>query len=402
MAGMEMGALQGLKVIDLTRVVAGPLCTQILADHGAEVVKIEAPEGDETRRLGPPFDAQGDAAYFSGLNRNKRSIALDLGAPAGREVLLRLVADADVLIENFLPGTMKKWGFDYEADLAPRFPRLVYCSVTGFGADGPMGGKPGYDAVGQALGGLMSVNGFPETGPTRVGFPMVDLATGMNATIGILLALAERARSGRGQRVEATLFDSALALLHPHAANTFAGGAAPGLPGNSHHSISTYDTYRAADGQIFLGIINEAQLRKFCALLGRDDLPADERFATNAARMANRKAFRQAIEDMLREHSASALFKRLMDAGIPAAVVRTVPEALNDPHAAHRGMIVSRGTYRGVNAAQKLSRTPASLRNVPPTFARDTRQVLENAGYTAAEIETLVASGVAPLKRRVN
>jgi len=397
-----MSALQGLRVVDLTRVVAGPLCTQILADHGAEVIKIEAPEGDETRRLGPPFDAQGDAAYFSGLNRNKCSIALDLGAPAGREVLHRLLDGADVLIENFLPGTMKKWGFDYEADLAPRFPRLVYCSVTGFGADGPMGGKPGYDAVGQALGGLMSVNGFPETGPTRVGFPIVDLATGMNATIGILLALTERQHSGRGQRVEATLFDSALALLHPHAANTFMSGTAPGLPGNSHHSISTYDTYQAADGQIFLGIINEAQFRKFCALLGREDVPADERFATNKSRLANRPALRQAIEGMLREHSASSLFERLMAAGIPAAVVRTVPQALSDPHATHRGMIVSRDGYRGVNAAQTLSRTPATLRDIPPTFARDTREVLERAGYSAAEIDTLVASGVAPLKRRVN
>ncbi|MGQ0654354.1 MAG: CaiB/BaiF CoA transferase family protein [Betaproteobacteria bacterium] len=399
---METGALQGLRVVDLTRVVAGPLCTQILADHGAEVVKIEAPEGDGTRRLGPPFDAHGDAAYFSGLNRNKRSIALDLGSPAGREVLLRLIAGADVVIENFLPGTMKKWGLDYQADLAPRFPRLVYCSVTGFGADGPMGGKPGYDAVGQALGGLMSVNGFPETGPTRVGIPVVDLATGMNATIAILLALAERTRSGRGQRVEATLFDSVLALLHPHAANTFMGGAAPGLPGNSHHSISTYDTYQAADGKIFLGIINEGQFRKFCALLGREDVPADERFATNASRMANRPALRQAIEGMLREHTASSLCERLMAAGIPAAVVRSVPQALSDPHAAHRGMVVSRGTYRGINAAQALSRTPASLRSTPPKFAADTRQILAGAGYTADEIETLVASGVAPLERRVN
>ena len=399
---MASGALQGLKVVDLTRVVAGPLCTQILADHGAEVVKIEAPEGDETRRLGPPFDAHGDAAYFSGLNRNKRSIALDLGSPAGREVLLRLIVDADVLIENFLPGTMKKWGFDYEADLAPRFPRLVYCSVTGFGADGPMGGKPGYDAVAQALCGLMSVNGFPETGPARVGIPVVDIATGMNAAIAILLALTERARSGRGQRAEVTLFDSALAMLHPHAANSFIGGAEPRLPGNAHPSISTYDTYQAADGKIFLGIINDAQFRKFCALLGREDVPRDERFASNASRMANRPAMRQAIEAMLHGHSVSSLFERLMAAGIPAGVVRSIPQALGDPHAVHRGMVVSQGGYRGINAAQTLSRTPASLRTIPPTFARDTREILAGAGYSAAQIETIVASGAAPLKRRVD
>ena len=398
---MEASALQGLKVVDLTRVVAGPLCTQILADHGADVGKVEAPEGDETRRLGPPFDAHGDAAYFSGLNRNKRSIALDLGVPAAREVLLRLIAGADVLVENFLPGTMRKWGLDYETILAPRFPRLVYCSVTGFGADGPMGGKPGYDAVAQALCGLMSVNGFPETGPTRVGIPVVDIATGMNATIAILLALAERSRSGRGQRVEATLFDTALALLHPHAANSLIGGVEPRLPGNAHPSISTYDTYQAADGRIFLGIINDTQFRKFCALLGREDVPGDERFVSNASRMANRPALREAIEEMLRGHTVSSLFERLMAAGIPTGVVRSIPQAIADPHAAHRGMIVGSGAYRGINAAQALSRTPASLRSIPPTYARDTREILESAGYGAAEIEILVASGVAPLKKRL-
>jgi crotonobetainyl-CoA:carnitine CoA-transferase CaiB-like acyl-CoA transferase len=399
---MQPGALQGLKVVDLTRVVAGPLCTQILADHGAEVIKVEAPEGDETRRLGPPFDAEGDAAYFSGLNRNKRSIALDLAMPEAREVLARLIADADVLIENFLPGTIKKWGFDYEADLAPRYPRLIYCSVTGFGADGPLGGKPGYDAVAQALCGIMSVNGFPETGPARLGIPVVDIATGMNAAIAILLALAERARSGRGQRAEVTLFDSALALLHPHASNSFMGGAEPRLPGNAHVSISTYDTYQAADGKIFLGIINEGQFRKFCALLGNEDLPKDERFASNGARLANRPAMKQAIEAMLGGHTVASLFERLMAAGIPAGVVRSIPQAINDPHAAHRGMVVSQGDYRAINAAQALARTPASLRSLPPTFARDTREILQRAGYSAAEIESFAATGVTPLKKRAH
>jgi len=400
MSGMKPGALDGLKVVDLTRVVAGPLCTQILADHGAEVVKVEAPEGDETRRLGPPFDAEGDAAYFSGLNRNKRAIALDLGLPAGRQVLQRLIADADVLIENFLPGTMKKWGLDYEADLSPRHPRLVYCSVTGFGADGPLGGRPGYDAVSQALCGIMSVNGFPETGPARLGIPVVDIATGMNATIAILLALAERQRSGRGQRAEVTLFDSALAMLHPHASNSFMGGAEPRLPGNAHVSISTYDTYQAADGKIFLGIVTEAQFRKFCALLGREDMPRDERFSSNMARLANRPAMHQAIEEMLCGHTVASLFERLMAAGIPAGVVRSIAQAINDPHALHRGMVVSQGDYRAINAAQTLARTPASLRTLPPTFARDTREVLRGAGYSNAEIDSFVASGVAPLKKR--
>ncbi|MGE5200728.1 MAG: CaiB/BaiF CoA transferase family protein, partial [Acidobacteriota bacterium] len=209
------GALAGIRVIDLTRVLGGPYCTQMLGDHGAEVIKVEPPQGDETRGWGPPF--QGDAAsYFIGVNRNKRGVALDLSRPEGRTVLFRLLESADVLIENFKTGTLERWGMGYEAVLKQRFPRLIHCRVSGFGADGPFGGYPGYDAVVQGMAGLMSLNGEPEGAPVRVGVPVVDLATGMNASIAILLALQERQRSGRGQFVEVTLFDSAVALLHPY------------------------------------------------------------------------------------------------------------------------------------------------------------------------------------------
>ncbi len=395
------GALRGLKVLDLSRVLAGPLCAQILADHGAEVIKVEPPEGDETRRLGPPFDEQGLAAYFRGLNRNKRAIALDLAIDAGREVLLRLIERADVLIENFLPGAMEKWGLGYKEALAARFPRLVYCRITGFGADGPLGGRPGYDAVAQALCGLMSVNGFPGCGPTRVGVPIVDIASGMNAAIGVLLALAERSGSGRGQMVESTLYDSGLALLHPHASNWIVGGAEPGLLGNAHPNISPYDTYAGADGLMFLGVVSDAQFRRFCEVVGRSELAADARFASNAQRLAHRAELRAAIEAALGGERIGPLCERLMAAGVPAGAVQSVPQALSHPHTAHRGMLVSLDGFSAVGPPQKLSRTPPGVRRAPRAFAADTRAVLAELGYSRAQIESLVRNGAAPLAPRV-
>jgi len=394
------GALQGIRIVDLSRVVAGPLCTQLLADHGAEVVKVEPPDGDETRQLGPPFDAEGSAAYFRGLNRNKRAIALDLRQDAARAVLLRLLEGADVLVENFLPGTLEKWGLGYAQTLAPRFPRLVHCSISGFGADGPRGGRPGYDAVLQAMSGVMSATGSAATGPTRVGVPIVDLTTGLNATIAILLALAERERSGRGQQVEVTLYDSALGLMHPHAASWLMAGTQPTPTGNAHPTISPYDTYRAADGLLFLGVVNDGQYRRFCSVIGREDLAQDPRFATAKDRLAHRPALRAAIEAETGKRPMEALCDALMAAGVPAGPVRSTPQALDDPHTRHRGMLVEHGDYRGLGPVQKLARTPGSVRRAPPAFAADTRAVLETLGYTAAEIDALVRAGAAPDRRR--
>ena len=250
------GALAGTKVVDLSRVLAGPSCTQMLADHGAAVIKVEPPAGDETRTWGPPF-RDGTASYYYGVNRNKRNIVIDVSKPAGRDIVLRLLEDADVLAENFKVGTLERWGLGYEAVLRDRFPRLVHCRISGFGADGPLGAAPGYDAVVQAMAGIMSINGDPSTGATRMGVPMVDLATGLTATIGVLMALAERARSGRGQFVDATLYDTAVGLLHPPAANWFLSGKTPQLLGNGHPNIVPYDKFDTATVEVFLGVGND-------------------------------------------------------------------------------------------------------------------------------------------------
>jgi len=374
-------------------VLAGPLCTQILADHGADIVKVEPPFGDETRRLGPPFTESGDAAYFSALNRGKRSIGLDLARADDQRVLHGLLRDADVVVENFLPGTMRKWGLDFERDLAPRYPGLVYCSITGFGHDGPLGGLPGYDAVLQAMCGLMSVNGSADSGPTRIGVPIVDHLTGYVALSGILMALVARAHTGIGQRVEATLFDTALSLLVPHAANWLCSGQAPGLTGNAHPNIAPYDQFDAGDGPIFLGILNDGQFRRFCGRIGRDGLAEDPRFRSNAQRLAHRDALRAEIEPALRAQPRDALCRDLMACGVPAGPINTVPQALEQPHAAHRGMRVERSGYRGLGVPIRLSATPGRAGRAPPRFSEHTQQVLEQARAAAAAPDPLQAGG---------
>jgi crotonobetainyl-CoA:carnitine CoA-transferase CaiB-like acyl-CoA transferase len=366
-ARAAQSALDGLRVLDLTRVLAGPLCTQLLADHGAEVLKIESPSGDDTRRLGRP-EADGSAPYFHALNRNKRSAVLDLASAAGRNRLLELAAGADVLVENFLPGTMRRWGLDYERDLAPANPRLVYCAISGFGDDGPLGGLPGYDAVAQAACGLMSVNGDESTGPLRVGVPVVDISTGLHATIGILLALAERSRSGKGQRVESTLFDSALSLLLPHAADWLMQGREHGLSGNRHPGIVPYEKFRVRDGEVFIGVLGDRQFQRLCERLGCPALAADPRFASNMGRVTNREALTAALAAPLRALDAEALCRDLMADKIPASRVRSVAQVLGHPHAAARGAVASLGAWRGVASPVRLARTPASLRRLPPVL----------------------------------
>lgn len=359
------GALSGLRVLDLSRVLAGPLCAQILADHGAEVLKIESDAGDDTRRLGRP-QPDGAAPYFHALNRNKRGAVLDLASDAGRARLLELVDGADVVIENFIPGTMRKWGLDYETVLAPRNPRLVYCAITGFGADGPLGGMPGYDAIAQAVCGLMSVNGDPSTRATRVGVPVVDITTGMNAALGVLLALAERARSGRGQQVEATLFDSGLALLVPHAADYLQQGREYGRTGNSHPAIAPYQSLRTRDGEVFVGALNDRQFARLCACIGREELARDPRFASNEARVEHRDALSQALESGCAPLDAQPLADALMRAGVPAGCVMSVAQALTQPHATARGCVLEQDGWRMVRSPVRLGRTPATLRSLPP------------------------------------
>ncbi|MDO9024056.1 CoA transferase [Zwartia sp.] len=360
------GALAGVRVLDLSRVVAGPLCGQMLADHGADVIKVESAQGDETRRLGPPFVEAGQAAYFAALNRGKRGICLDLAQSQDREVIEALLADADVLIENFLPGTMEKWGLGYETHLAAKFPKLIYCSISGFGRTGPLGGLPGYDAVLQAMCGIMSINGDSQSGPTRVAAPIVDQMTGYTAFSGILMSLFARARTQRGQRVEATLFDTALSMLIPHGVNWMTSGQTPGLIGSAHPNIPTYDRFDVGDGQMFLGIVNDAQFVRFCKTIQREDLSANPLFANNTQRMANRLALRQELSKALKDFSRAALCEALMEAGVPAGPVNTVPEAFQQPHAHAREMVIERPDYRGIGLPIKLSDTPGQAGRRPP------------------------------------
>jgi crotonobetainyl-CoA:carnitine CoA-transferase CaiB-like acyl-CoA transferase len=366
MTQSKTGALAGIRVVDLSRILGGPYCGQILGDHGADVLKIEPPQGDDTRTWGPPFK-DGVASYYFGLNRNKRVMKLDLTAEADRSVLLALLEDADVLVENFKTGTMEKWGLGFDT-LSARFPRLVHCRVSGFGADGPLGGLPGYDAAVQAMAGLMSINGEADGDALRVGLPVVDMVTGMNAALGVLLALQERERSGRGQFVEAALYDSGLSLLHPHAANWFMNGKTPVRTGNAHPNIYPYDTVATGTDPIFLAVGNDRQFRILCEYLQVPALAGDERYATAGARSVNRVALKAELEARMREMDGKVLADTLVAAGVPCAPVLSVPDALQHPHTVHREMVVEmEGGYRGLGAPVKLGRTPATYRFAPLT-----------------------------------
>lgn len=373
------GALANLKVIDASRVLGGPYCGQILGDHGADVIKIEPPGGDETRGWGPPF-LDGAASYFLGLNRNKRGVALDLAQEAGRALLLDLLKDADVFIENFKTGTLERWGLGHE-ELARRFPRLVHARISGFGADGPMGGLPGYDAAIQALCGIMSVNGWKGGEALRVGLPVVDMVTGLNAALGIMMALHQRAQSGKGQFVEATLYDCGVSLLHPHLPNYYLSGKVAAPSGNAHPNICPYDTFATKTEPLFLAVGNDRQFATLCRTVGRPDLPQDARFASNGERNVHRDALKIELEAAMSAFDCAALSDTLIKAGVPCGAVRTIDKVVDDPHTRHRGMVVDIGAYRGTGSPIKLSRTPASYRRAPPAFGEHTREVLAERGF---------------------
>jgi crotonobetainyl-CoA:carnitine CoA-transferase CaiB-like acyl-CoA transferase len=399
------GTLAGVRVIDLSRVLGGPYCTQTLGDHGADVIKVEPPMGDETREWGPPFekDSAGriaSSAYFKGVNRSKRCIAVDLRKPAGRDIVFRLLEHADVLIENFKTGTLEKWGMGYDEVLGPRYPRLIHCRISGFGADGPLGGYPGYDAVAQAMAGLISINGTPACGPTRLGSPVVDMVAGLHAVIGITMALVERARSGRGQFIETTLYDTGISLLHPHAANWFMNGKLPALSGNAHPNISPYDLYASKTRPVFLAVGNDSQFRRLVEILGYAELATDPRFKSNGDRVQNRKALTQALSAEIAQRDGEVLCRQLLDAGVPAGPANNVAEVLTDAHTQHREMVVEKDGYRGVGLPIKFGRTPGGARSVPKRFGADNCEVLMDVGYSNNEIEALIESGAVVVERR--
>jgi len=387
-------ALDGIKVLDLTRVLGGPYSTQILADHGAEVIKVESNLGDEVRGWGPPF-VNDMASYFINVNRNKRSVAIDLTKPEGKSIILELLNTSDVLIENFKTGTMEKWGLGYEKILKIKFPKLIHCRISGFGEKGPLGGAPGYDAIVQAMTGMMSINGHEDGGNVRVGIPMVDMGTGLYATIGILMALQERNKSGLGQFIDMSLYDSALSLMHPHTGNYFLSGKPGKATGNAHPNISPYDKFKTATNEIFMGIGNDAGFARLCKALGLEKLITDKRFISNGDRVKNRLELTEYLEDALSQVDGVEFSEKLLSAGVPAGPVRNIEEALNHPQTLERKMTVSKDDYKGVASPIKFSRSKSvNVKYTPPKIGQHTKEVLIEAGYKENEIEKMFSENI--------
>jgi crotonobetainyl-CoA:carnitine CoA-transferase CaiB-like acyl-CoA transferase len=391
---ITMHALNGIKVLDLTRVLGGPYATQILADHGAEVIKVESKIGDEVRGWGPPF-INDMASYFINVNRNKKSIAIDLTKQEGKDLIIELLKSSDVLIENFKTGTMEKWGLGYEEVLKDQFPKLIHCRISGFGAEGPLGGAPGYDAIVQAMTGMMSINGQPNSGDVRIGAPVVDMGTGLYSTIGILMALQERHKSGLGQYIDMALYDSALSLMHPHNANYFLSGKPGKATGNSHPNIAPYDKFKTATNEIFMGIGNDAGFARLCKALKLDHLIDDKRFLTNGDRVENRLDLTKYLEDKLSNVDGNEFSEKLLSAGIPAGPVRNIEEALNHPQTAQRKMTVSKDDYKGVSSPIKFSRSKSvGVKHKPPFIGQHTKEILKDAGYKDEAIEEMLSNQI--------
>ena len=400
-----MAPLDGLTVLDLTRVLSGPYCTMLLADMGARVIKIEQPgKGDDTRAWGPPFlypsaqqpragdpDEKGESAYFLSINRNKESVTLDFKHPDGRALLERLIAKADVLVENFRPGTLTKLGLDYDT-LSKKYPRLVYCSISGFGHTGPRWKQPGYDAVMQAEGGLMSITGAADGPPYRLGVAIVDVVSGMFAAYGVAMALLARERSGKGQEVDLAMLDATVALLTYQAGNYFASGKVPSRLGNRHPSIVPYETFTASDGEFILAVGNDEQWQRFRSLAG---LPDDDRFRTNRQRVSAYDALRPFVADRIRQQPRQFWIDGLTKAGVPCGSVRNLEEVFADPQLTAREMIAmvehaTIGPLRALGVPVKLSETQGAVRTPPPTLGQHTSAVLQHdLGLSADAIAAL-------------
>jgi glutaryl-CoA transferase len=393
------GALEGLRVLDLTRILAGPLCTQILGDMGAEVIKVEPPgTGDDTRTWGPPFTG-GESAYFLGVNRNKRSLTLNMAVKSGQEILAQLVKKSDVLVENFKLGTLEKWGIT-DRWLEENAPQVVRCSITGYGSSGPDAALPGYDFILQAESGLMSICGEADGGPAKYGVAIVDVVTGLYACNSILAALAARLRTGRGQRVEVCLYDSGLAMLINVASNYLVTGKDARRFGNGHPNIVPYTTYPTADGMIAVAVGNDGQFTRFAETAGHGEWARDTRYATNPARVANRETLDAAIAQALKVGKTAAWIEKLRAAGVPCGPINSVGEALNDPHTLARDMVRSvrhptAGELKMVGIPFRLNGTPAAIRRAPPLLGQHTEEVLSGElGMSEARIAQLRAERV--------
>jgi crotonobetainyl-CoA:carnitine CoA-transferase CaiB-like acyl-CoA transferase len=383
--------LEGLKVLDLSRILAGPFATMQLADLGADVIKVEAPgSGDETRRWGPPFAAGGTAAYFQAVNRNRRAITLDLGHPVAGALARRLALAADVVIDNFLPGRLARFGLDHDT-LAAANPRLVTCTISGYGGDGAAAGRPGFDFLAQAEGGLMSITGWPDDEPTKVGVAIADLAAGLFAAIGILAALRRRDRTGRGGRVELPLLDAQVGLLANQAMNWLVGGVTPGRMGNAHPSIAPYESFDAADGPLAIGVGTDRQFARLAAAIGAPELAEDPRFATNAGRVAHRQALGRALQERLGRRGRAAWLERLAAAGVPAAPINSIPEVFADPELRERLVVEVDGVPQ-VRSPLRVDGRPAVVEGAPPALGQHTEEVLR-LGLDDADLASLRATG---------
>ena len=390
--------LRGIRVIDLTRVLAGPFCSMTLGDMGCEVIKVEEPgKGDDTRSW-PPFSG-GEATYFMSVNRNKRSLTLNLKTPEGIALLKTLVRKSDVVIENFRPGTMEKLGLGYAA-LAKLNPRLVYCSISGFGESGPEAHRPGYDLIVQAESGVMDLTGFADGPPVKVGNSIADLVAGMSAAHGIVLALLARTRTRRGQRVEIAMLDVMASLLTYQAGIYFATGQRPTRRGNQHPSIVPYEVFKAADAYLTVGVANNSLWERFCQALGHPELARDPRFETEAQRVANRDVLIPLLDRLLGERPAAEWLKRLDEAGVPAGRIKSVAEVCEGPHLKERGMIVSlphpkAGTVKVFGVPIRLWATPGAAIEPPPLLGQHTEEILIRLlGMSRAQVARLRAAGV--------
>jgi formyl-CoA transferase len=401
-----MQPLEGVRVLDLSRALAGPYCTMMLGDLGADVIKVERPgRGDESRGWGPPFVGEpygpypGESAYFIAANRNKRSVTVNLKSPEGQEIVRRLAGTSDLLMENFRTGALDRMGLGYD-DLRAVNPRLVYCSISGYGRTGPYAERPGYDFIIQAEGGLMGITGPEEGPPYRVGVPIIDICAGMFAASASLAALHARDRMGEGQLIDISLLDASAALLTNVASNYLVGGEVPCRLGNAHPNIAPYEAFLARDRWFALAAANQRQWAILCSVIGRSDLKDDPRFATNEARVANRSALLEALAEVFAERDADDWLAELRESGLPCGPINTVADVFAHPQAEARGLQLAAehptaGSVRTTGFPYELSKTPAEVHRAPPLLGEHTGEVLtELLGYSATEVADLKERGV--------